>query len=69
MSVDSYSYQVMWLEQDQEFVGLCLELPSLSWLAPTQEEASSGIRALAADVVADMESNGEVVPEPMRGGD
>ena len=48
-----------------EFVGLCTEFPSLSWLASMQEEAFAGIRQLVADCVADMEANGEAPPEPM----
>ena len=30
---DKYSYRVTWSEEDQEYVGLCAELPSLSYLA------------------------------------
>ena len=30
---DKYTYRVMWSDEDEEFVGLCAELPSLSWLA------------------------------------
>jgi hypothetical protein len=32
-------------------LGLCAEFPSLSWLAPTPEEALAGIRTVVADVV------------------
>lgn len=62
---DRYTYRVTWSEDDEEYVGLCAELPSLSWLAPTQATALKGIRKVVADVVADMEANGELVPEPM----
>ena len=65
MYVHSYSYRVMWSEEDQEFVGLCLEFPLLSWLAPTREEALSDIRVLVSDVAADMESNFEAAPVPV----
>ena len=34
---DLYSYRVQWSEEDREFVGLCTEFPSLSWLAESQE--------------------------------
>jgi hypothetical protein len=27
-----YPYRVTWSEDDQEYVGLCAEFPSLSWL-------------------------------------
>ncbi len=62
---DHYTYRVTWSAEDEEFVGLCTEFPSLSWLALTHDEAFAGIRELVADCVADMEANGETPPEPM----
>jgi predicted HicB family RNase H-like nuclease len=62
---DRYTYRVTWSEEDNEYVGLCVEFPSLSWLEPTPEEALESIRQMVADVVSDLESNGEVVPEPI----
>jgi predicted HicB family RNase H-like nuclease len=62
---DRYTYRVTWSEEDEEYVGLCVEYPSLSWLAPTPQEALEGIRQVVADVVADMEANEETVPEPL----
>jgi predicted HicB family RNase H-like nuclease len=58
-------YRVTWSEDDSEYVGLCAEFPSLSWLAPTPEAALKGIRKLVADVVKDMDNTGETVPEPI----
>jgi len=62
---DRYTYRVTWSNEDQEYAGLCAEFPSLSWLAPTPEAALKGIRKLVADVVRDMENNGETAPEPI----
>jgi len=62
---DRYTYRVMWSEDDEEYVGMCAEFASLSWLASTQDAALKGIRKVVAGVVADMEANGESVPEPM----
>ena len=62
---DHYTYRVTWSAEDEEYVGLCAEFPSLSWLEPTAEDAFSGIRLLVADCVADMRANNESVPEPM----
>ena len=59
-----YTHRVTWSAECGEFVGLCAEFPSLSWLAPTHEEASVGIRNLVTDCVVDMEANGETPPEP-----
>lgn len=62
---DKYTYRVTWSEEDSEYIGLCVEFPSLSWLAATPEAALAGIRAVVADVVADLLANGEPVPEPL----
>ena len=62
---DRYTYRVTWSEEDGEYIGLCVEYPSLSWLAPTPQEALEGIRQVVADVVADLEANDESVPEPI----
>lgn len=62
---DRYSYRVIWSAEDKEYVGLCAEFPSLSWLASTPEAALKGIRKVVAEVVADLEGNGEPVPEPL----
>jgi predicted HicB family RNase H-like nuclease len=62
---DHYTHRVTWSAEDEEFVGLCTEFPSLSWLAPTHEDAFSGIRKLVAECVLDMEANNETPPEPL----
>ena len=65
MSVDHYTYRVTWSPEDGEQVGLCVEFPSLSWLAARPEAALKGIRKMVADVVADMRSSKEVIPTPL----
>ena len=62
---DRYTYRVTWSEDDNEYVGLCAEFPSLSWLSATPEAALKGIRKLVAEIVKDMQSSGEIVPEPI----
>lgn len=62
---DRYAYRVLWSEEDGEYLGLCAEFPSLSWLAPAPEEALQGIRTVVADVVADLKENNEPIPEPL----
>ncbi len=62
---DKYTYRVTWSEDDAEYVGLCAEFPSLSWLAASPEGALKGIRKLVHEVIADMQNNGEAVPEPL----
>jgi len=62
---DRYTYRVTWSEDDKEYVGLCAEFPSLSWLARTPEAALKGIRKIVAETVKDMLEGGETVPEPI----
>ena len=65
MNPDHYTYRVTWSPEDGEHVGLCVEFPSLSWLAATPDEALLGIRQIVSEAVADMQSAGETVPEPL----
>ena len=62
---DHYTYRVTWSEEDQEYVGLCAEFPSLSWLSSSPEAALRGIRSVVAEVVADMKKSHEPIPEPL----
>jgi len=62
---DKYTYRVTWSEDDSEYVGLCTEFPSLSWLATSPEAALKGIRKLVHEVIGDMQNSGETVPEPL----
>jgi predicted HicB family RNase H-like nuclease len=64
---DRYTYRITWSEDDQEFAGLCIEFPSLSWLARSPEAALKGIRRIVNEAVQDMESNGELPPAPISG--
>ena len=62
---DRYTYRVTWSGDDNEYVGLCAEFASLSWLSATPEAALKGIRRLVAEIVEDMKSSNEKVPEPI----
>ena len=62
---DRYTYRVTWSEDDREYVGLCAEFPSLSWLASVPEAALRGIRSVVADAVTDMRKHAEPIPEPL----
>ncbi len=65
IKTNRYTYRVTWSEEDKEYVGLCAEFPSLSWLDDTQEAALQGINNVVADVISDMESNDEAIPAPI----
>lgn len=62
---DRYTYRITWSEDDGEYVGLCDEFPSLSWLSDTPEAALKGIRKLVEEVISEMTKSGEPVPEPI----
>lgn len=62
---DRYTYRVTWSEEDGEYVGLCAEFASLSWMATDPQAAFQGIRQVVADVVADLQKSGEPVPAPL----
>ncbi|MBE2199355.1 MAG: toxin-antitoxin system HicB family antitoxin [Anaerolinea sp.] len=62
---DRYTYRVIWSEEDEEYIGLCTEFASLSWLADTPEEALTGIRQVVSAVVVDLKANNESVPDPL----
>ena len=63
--INHYTYRVTWSPEDGEHVGLCVEFPSLSWLAPTPEKALAGIRKMVDEVVADIKASGEAIPAPL----
>ena len=62
--INQYTYRVSWSEDDSEHVATCAEFPSLSWLDASPEKALKGIRKVVSECLADMEQNGEVMPEP-----
>ena len=62
---DHYTYRITWSAEDKEYVGLCAEFPSLSWLAKAPEAALAGIRKVVAGVTEDMKKAGESIPEPI----
>jgi predicted HicB family RNase H-like nuclease len=62
---DRYTYRITWSDDDQEYVGLCAEFSSLSWLAKSPEAALQGIRRVVGRAVRDMKNNGEIPPAPI----
>lgn len=62
---EQFSYRVSWSEEDREYVGVCAELPGLSWLAKSAEEALRGIRRAARDGVRILEQDGGPIPQPI----
>jgi predicted HicB family RNase H-like nuclease len=65
MNTNHYTYRVTWSQEDGEYVSLCAEFPSLSWLAATPEKSLAGMRRLVAEAVSDMQAAGEAIPAPL----
>ncbi|MGL5796428.1 MAG: type II toxin-antitoxin system HicB family antitoxin [Waterburya sp.] len=62
---EHYTYRVIWSAEDEEFVGLCAEFPSLSFLDETHVKALEGIISLVEDIITDMKENNESIPVPI----
>lgn len=62
MNINNYVSQMSWSEDDQEFLVMVAEFPSLSWLFSDQQEAEAGLRNLVAEVLDDMKQTGEQIP-------
>ncbi|MCK5311693.1 MAG: hypothetical protein KAJ62_06265 [Desulfobacteraceae bacterium] len=41
---DRYTYRVTWSEDDNEYIDLCAEFSSFSWLASTPKAALKGLQ-------------------------
>jgi predicted RNase H-like HicB family nuclease len=65
MRDDHYTYRVSWSPEDREYVATVIEFRSLSWLAPDPAAALLRLRDLVAQVVDELETSGEPVPEPL----
>lgn len=62
---DHYTYRVFWSPEDQEYVGVCAELPGLSFLDPDSNKAFAGVRDVAREGILLLEENGDPIPQPL----
>ena len=60
MNKTHYTYSVVWSETDNEYVGLCSEFPSLSFLAKNPNDAFNGIHLIVEDVIHEMNHSKEI---------
>lgn len=65
LDVSHYTYRITWSVEDNEFVATCLEFPSLSWLAPNQIDALTGLENVITETIQDMNAEGEDIPKPL----
>ncbi len=62
---DRYTYRVAWSEEDGEHVATCAEWPYLSWLAPEQGAALSGLVEVVVSEIIRRLGSGEAIPDPL----
>ena len=62
---EKYIYRVTWSEENENFIGLCTEFPTLSRSAESSEKALKSIRDLVCKVVDEMKMNHEKIPAPI----
>jgi predicted HicB family RNase H-like nuclease len=65
MNIDTYQYQVFFSEEDQGFISTVAEFPYLSADGATHESAISELRAVVADAVEVLVSEGKEPPLPL----
>ena len=65
MDINKFTYQVLWSEENQEYVATVAEFPLLSWLDADRQQAEQGLLDLVVEVVEDIEASGEVAPIPL----
>ena len=59
---DKYTYRIAWSEEDGEYVGLCAEMPSLSWLDRSRNIALRGCHHRGGGAPRSPESPGTRAP-------
>lgn len=60
--MNHYTYRVTWSDEEQQYLGLCVEMPLLSHFDESIQDALNGIVRLVAGVVAEMKEKGETPP-------
>jgi len=60
-----YTYQVRWSAEDQEYVGLCVEMQGLSYLSETFYGAMNGIIRVTKEAVEWLCEDGIDLPPPI----
>lgn len=62
---ERYTYRVFWSDEDEAYIATVAEFPSLSAAEQDRSEALSSITNLVADIIQEMQDNGEIVPVPL----
>lgn len=62
---DYYSYRIFWSDEDNCYIGICLEFPSLSACEDTQEDALREIKSVVNFCVESLKEENKPIPEPI----
>lgn len=57
--IEGEKYNVVWSEEDGEYLGTCASFPSLSYLSESREQALEGIVRTVSEVKEDIKSGQE----------
>ena len=52
----SYTYRAVWSAPDERWIGICVELPNLTWVADDQGTALRGIQQALATTAKEEEA-------------
>lgn len=63
--VNEYTYRAQWSPEDREYLGTCLEFPSLWSRASTPHEAIGGVERMVAEEVSNILSCDMKPPESL----
>jgi predicted HicB family RNase H-like nuclease len=63
--MNHYTYRAEWSSEHGEYVGRCIELPSVTRWAPTVREAIAAIEQAVDEFIAEREAAGDDVPAPL----
>ena len=63
--VNKYTYRIEWSEEDQVYIGRCLEFPGLSAHGTTNEKALKEIKFVIAEAINWLREDKKDVPEPL----
>ena len=63
--VEKYTYRIEWSEEDEVYVGRCLEFPGLSAHGNTSESALKEMKIVVNESVRWLKEDKKNIPEPL----
>jgi len=63
--INKYTYRIEWSEDDQVFIGRCLEFPGLAAHGDSSEAALKEIKVVVNESVKWLRDDNKTIPEPL----